>query len=91
MRPDWYFCRPGWSKSAQLDPSGLPLITDTGLTQPDQDAQDNIRALAATSLGNILRALDGKTMEDDRPPGAGRGILLGEALPPVPAKLANKI
>ena len=93
MRPDWYFAGLDGASLPQLDPLGLPLITDTGLTQPGQgqDTQDNIRALAATSLGNILRALDGKTMENDSPPGAGRGILLGEALPPVPAKLANKI
>jgi len=77
----------------QLDATGLPLIADSGTKEADR-GQGSIKALAATSLGNLLTqlsALDRNATGEDNPPGAGRGILLGEALPPVPAKLVNKI
>jgi len=85
---NWYFSGSEGARQQQLDPSNLPLIKEK-----DQH-QNNLQSLAATSLGNLLQqlgALDKGAMDEDRLAGAGCGILLGEALPPVPTKLANKI
>jgi len=77
-----------------LNPVNLPLIDDNAETQGPRQNQNSLSALAAASLGNLLGkigSLSSTIREDDRQAGVGYGLLLGEALPPVPPKLANKL